>query len=62
MKPLFEYNGLTRDPRTRGLGGLLTSCGEENLLGLEKDRYRGRDICVHEFAHNILGYGVPSAR
>jgi hypothetical protein len=44
------------------LGGLLTSCGEENLLGLEKDRYRGRDICVQEFAHNILGYGVPSAR
>ena len=38
--------------------GLLTSCGEENLLKLEKDRYRGRDICVHEFAHNILGYGV----
>src|SRR5581483_3567006 len=57
-KPLAEYNGLTRDQRTRGMGGLLTSCGEENLLRLEKDRYRGRDICVHEFAHNILGYGV----
>ncbi len=60
-KPLAEYNGLTRDQRTRGMGGLLTSCGEENLLKLEQDRYRGRDICVHEFAHNILGYGVPSA-
>jgi len=60
-KPLAEYNGLTRDQRTRGMGGLLTSCGEENLLKLEKDRYRGRDICVHEFAHNILGYGVSSA-
>ena len=59
-KPLAEYNGLTRDQRTRGMGGLLTSCGEENLLKLEKDRYRGRDICVHEFAHNILGYGVSS--
>jgi hypothetical protein len=57
-KPLAEYNGLTRDQRTRGMGGLLTSCGEENLLRLEKDRYRGRDICIHEFAHNILGYGV----
>jgi len=57
-KPLAEYHGLTRDQRTRGMGGLLTSCGEENLLKLEKDRYRGRDICVHEFAHNILGYGV----
>jgi alpha-glucosidase len=60
-KPLAEYNGLTRDQRTRGMGGLLTSCGEENLLKLEKDRYRGRDICIHEFAHNILGYGVSSA-
>jgi hypothetical protein len=57
-KPLEEYHGLTRDQRTRGMGGLLTSCGEENLLKLEKDRYRGRDICVHEFAHNILQHGV----
>ena len=57
-KPLAEYNGLTRDQRTRGMGGLMTSCGEENLLKLEKDRYRGRDICVHEFAHNILGHGA----
>ena len=31
-KPLAEYNGLTRDQRTRGMGGRLTSCGEENLL------------------------------
>jgi hypothetical protein len=57
-KPLAEYNGLTRDQRTRGMGGQLTSCGEENLLQLEQDRYRGRDICVHEFAHAILGFGA----
>lgn len=57
-KPLAEYNGLTRDERTRGMGGLQTSCGEENLLKLPVDRYRGRDICVHEFAHNILAHGV----
>ena len=56
-KALREYNGLTRDERTRGMGGLLTSCGEENLLKLEKDRYRGRDICLHEFAHNLLNHG-----
>ncbi len=54
-----EYGGLTVDERTRGLGGLLTSCGEENLLKLPQDRYRGRDICVHEFAHNIQDHGVP---
>jgi hypothetical protein len=49
---------LTIDQRTRGMGGLLTSCGEENLLKLAEDRYRGRDICVHEFAHNIQDWGM----
>jgi hypothetical protein len=58
-KKLERYNGLTVDQRTRGLGGLLTSCGEENLLKLEMDRYKGRDICVHEFAHNIRQHGIP---
>src|SRR6266568_100643 len=56
--PRPEYNGLTRDQRTRGMGGLLTSCGEENLLRLEQDRYRGRDICLHEFSHNLRSHGV----
>jgi alpha-glucosidase len=60
-KRLDEYHGLTRDERTRGMGGLLTSCGEENLLQLEKDRYRGRDICLHEFSHNIRNHGIPAA-
>jgi hypothetical protein len=59
-KPLAEYNGMTRDERTRGMGGRLASCGEENLLKLENDRYKGRDICVHEFAHNIFQYGIPT--
>ena len=59
-KPLPEYNGLTIDQRTRGLGGLLTSCGEENLLRLDNDRYKGRDICVHEFAHSIRNHGMPA--
>lgn len=59
-KPIYEptYNGKTRDERTRGMGGRLTSCGEENLLRLEKDRYRGRDICLHEFAHAIRNFGL----
>jgi len=57
-KPLEEYHGLTRDQRTRGMGGRLTSCGEENLLKLEKDRYHGRDICLHEFSHAIRNYGI----
>jgi hypothetical protein len=48
----------TVDERTRGLGGLLSSCGEENLLQLPEDRYRGRDICVHEFAHDIFDNGI----
>jgi hypothetical protein len=57
-KPLAEYNGLTRDQRTRGMGGRLVSCGEENLLKLAKDKYHGRDICVHEFAHAIRDLGM----
>jgi 3-methyladenine DNA glycosylase AlkD len=55
----FE-GSLTVDQRTRGLGGLLASCGEENLLRLEEDRYRGRDICRHEFAHTLLESGVEA--
>jgi hypothetical protein len=58
-KPLPEYNGLTIDQRTRGMGGRLSSCGEENLLKLKKDHYYGRDICAHEFAHAIRNYGLP---
>jgi hypothetical protein len=57
-KPLAEYNGLTRDQRTRGMGGRLVSCGEENLLKLEKDKYHGRDICVHEFSHAVRNVGM----
>lgn len=55
------YDGnLTIDERTRGIGGRVASCGEENLLKLEKDRYRGRDICSHEFAHTILNYAMDA--
>lgn len=62
-KPLAEYDGLTRDERTRGMGGRLMSCGEENLLRLPEDRYRGRDIFVHEFAHCIRNFGIsPEVR
>ena len=59
-RPLPKYNGLTIGQRTRGMGGLETSCGEENLLKLDKDRYRGRDICLHEFAHCIRDHGIQA--
>src|SRR5204863_7178658 len=52
---------LTLDERTRGIGGLLASCGEENLLGLARDRYEGRDICTHEFAHAVYAIGMDEA-
>jgi len=57
-KPLPEYNGLTIDQRTRGMGGKLSSCGEENLLKLKTDHYFGRDICAHEFSHAIRNHGM----
>jgi alpha-glucosidase len=48
-----------QDGRSRGLGGLpQASCGEENLLNLQGDRYggngrqgSGENITIHEFAH-----------
>ena len=41
--------------RARGMGGTLTSCAEENLLGYPGTRYYGENILVHEFSHNIMG-------
>src|SRR5690606_34477949 len=46
------------DKRARGLGGRITSCGEENLLNLRGDRYFNENILIHEFAHAIHRYGV----
>ena len=41
--------------RARGMGGIWTSCAEENLLGIPGTRYYGENIMVHEFSHNIMG-------
>ncbi|HEY7311012.1 MAG TPA: hypothetical protein VH643_16730 [Gemmataceae bacterium] len=48
------------DRRARGLGGRITSCGEENLLNLRGDRYRKENILIHEFAHCIHQQGLRS--
>jgi hypothetical protein len=59
----YMDNGILTDidKRTRGMGGIYASCGEENLLRLPGDRYSGgSDICMHEFAHTIMGYGFDS--
>jgi hypothetical protein len=40
--------------RARGMGGIQTSCAEENLLGIPGTRYYGENITVHEFSHNIM--------
>jgi len=51
--------------RARGFGGApehaySASCGEENLLCLEEDRYAGENILVHEFAHLIHTVGITT--
>jgi alpha-glucosidase len=46
------------DKRARGLGGRLSSCGEENLLNLKGDRYRQENILIHEFNHAIHQHGL----
>lgn len=58
--PLRENPKITLDERARGMGGRDCSCGEENLLKLPNDRYRGRDILSHEFTHTIHAYGVSA--
>lgn len=40
--------------RARGMGGLLTSGAEENLLARPGTRYFGENIFVHEFSHEIM--------
>jgi hypothetical protein len=42
------------DNRARGMGGNITSCAEENLIGIPGTRYYGEHITVHEFSHNIM--------
>lgn len=39
--------------RARGMGGRLSSCAEENILGYPGTRYYGENILVHEFSHGI---------
>lgn len=46
------------DKRARGLGGRLSSCGEENLLNLRGDRYNQENILIHEFNHAVHQYGL----
>lgn len=59
-----EQRHLKNDPKTdwdkraRGLGGRITSCGEENLLNLKGDRYPRENILIHEFGHCIHQYGL----
>ena len=49
------------NPRARGMGGTLTTCAEENVLGFYNTRYWGTNICVHEFSHGIMGAGIGNA-
>lgn len=49
--------------RARGFGGapedaFSASCGEENVLCMKGDRYKGESILVHEFAHLIHTVGI----
>jgi hypothetical protein len=53
MKPKAFWN-----ERSRGFGGRVTSCGEENLLSFPTDRYEDESIFIHELAHAIDGRGL----
>jgi hypothetical protein len=59
-----EQRSMKNDPKTdwdkraRGLGGKLSSCGEENLLNLKGDRYNQENILIHEFNHAVHQQGL----
>lgn len=40
--------------RARGMGGIHTSCAEENILGYPGTKYYGENILVHEWSHNVM--------
>ena len=42
------------DARARGMAGVLTSAGAEELLAQTGRRYYNQNIFVHEFAHDVL--------
>ncbi len=46
------------DKRARGMGGQISSCGEENLLAFPGDPYSTENLLIHEFAHTIHDYGL----
>jgi len=59
---LPEYQHMKNDPKTdwnkraRGLGGRITSGGEENIMEYPNDRYKGECIYIHEFSHTLANY------
>lgn len=63
---LPEYADMRNDKQTdwnkraRGLGGLITSGGEENILELPSDRYKGECIFIHEFSHTLADFGFAA--
>ncbi len=63
-KVIFDNLGqmTNLDARARGLGGLWSVCPEENLLKLPSDRHKGGyDVCLHEFAHTVMNFGLTDS-
>jgi hypothetical protein len=48
------------DRRARGLGGRISSCGEEGLLAYPGDPYLTENLLIHEFAHTIHSHGLKT--
>jgi hypothetical protein len=60
-----EFPGTDWNRRAPGLEATrerpVACAGEENLLGLPEDPYRGEDILTHEFAHTMHTLGLRHA-
>lgn len=57
-----QFPGTDWNKRTRGIGATsfipVSSVGEENVLCLSTDSYKGESIFVHEFAHSFAALGI----
>lgn len=56
--PEYAHFGSMYNRLWRSVGSLPTACGEENALCDPSDRWKGESICIHEFAHAIMGWGL----
>jgi len=60
--PEYRHMDPYYDERARGFGAHVTSTSEENLLYLQKNKWRGMDMGGHEVAHHFHLTGIKTGK